>query len=101
MGFAGFKGKEKICLSKNDFAGAGGLFQNEETKRDRERPRKERAVTSSFLYFERDLHTSGQVIWNTLNLNSRQMWASCKNGYLRNYRARFKPFSNNHEEMSP
>jgi hypothetical protein len=51
-----------------------------------------RAATSSFLYFERDPHTPGQANWKTVNLNSRQIWASCKNGYLCNYRARFKPF---------
>jgi 3-oxoadipate enol-lactonase len=36
--------------------GRGGLFQNEETKRDQEKPSKKRAATSSFLYFERDPH---------------------------------------------
>jgi hypothetical protein len=47
---------------------------------------------SSFPHFERDLHTPGQVIWKTVNLNCRQMWGSCKKGYLRNRRARFEPF---------
>jgi hypothetical protein len=53
-------------LSKNDFVilpGRGGLFHP---------------------------HAPGQVIWKTVNENARQMGASCKNGYLRNHRARFK-----------
>jgi hypothetical protein len=42
-------------------------------------------------------HTPGLVKWKIANLNSRQMWASCKNGYLRNYRSRFKPFLDSNE----
>jgi hypothetical protein len=45
-----------------------------------------------FLILKETPHTPGLEKWKIVNLNSRQMWASCKNGYLRNYRSRFKPF---------
>jgi hypothetical protein len=55
---------------------------------------------SSFPHFERDPHTPGWVIWKTVNLNSRQICSSCKNRYLCNQRARFKPILDSSERKS-